>query len=93
MADEETMTAVSVRELIQHTSEILRRVREEGETIDITYYGETVARLVPVVLPAPPEEELVAYWATADQLAAEIGARWPKGMSAVDALKEDRPEL
>jgi prevent-host-death family protein len=38
------MTTAGIRELKQNTSKILRRVREEGETIEITYHGETVAR-------------------------------------------------
>ena len=31
------MASVGVRELKEHTSEIVRRVRDGGETIDITY--------------------------------------------------------
>jgi len=41
------MASVGVRELKEHTSEIVRRVRDNGETIDITYRGEVVATLVP----------------------------------------------
>jgi prevent-host-death family protein len=84
------MATVGMRELKQHTSKILRRVREEGMTIDITYHGETIARLVPVNPPRPPEAELAAYWAAAEQLAAEIGAKWPADVSAVDAVREER---
>ena len=40
------MTTIGVRELRQHTSKILRRVREEGETVEITYHGEVIARLI-----------------------------------------------
>ncbi len=42
------MASVGVRELKQHTSEVLRRVRENGETIEVTFRGRVVARLVPV---------------------------------------------
>ncbi len=47
------MVTIGIRELKQQTSKILRRVREDGETIEITYHGETVARLVPVNPPTP----------------------------------------
>jgi prevent-host-death family protein len=40
--------SVSLRELRQHTSEVLARVRH-GETVDVTEYGKLVARIVPVL--------------------------------------------
>jgi prevent-host-death family protein len=87
------MTTVGIRELKQHTSKILRRVREQGETIDITYHGETIARLVPVHSAPPSSEELAAYWANLDELAAEVSAKWPAGVSAIDAVEDVRREL
>lgn len=84
------MPAVGVRELNAHTSRVLRRVREGRETIDITYHGKVVARLVPVD-EAP--RDLAAYWADVDRLAAETGARWPAGLSASDAVAEGRRAL
>jgi prevent-host-death family protein len=87
------MTAVGIRELKQHTSEILRRVRERGETIDINYHGATIARIVPVNPPRPSAEELTAYWAAVDRLAAEVSARWPEGVSAADAVNDVRRDL
>ena len=41
------MTRIGVRELRQHASRYLRRVRG-GETIEVTDRGRPVARLVPV---------------------------------------------
>ena len=38
------MAEVGVRELKQRASELLRRVREGRETIDITYRGKVVAQ-------------------------------------------------
>jgi prevent-host-death family protein len=38
---------VGLRELRHHTSEVLARVRH-GESIDITEYGQPIARLIPV---------------------------------------------
>jgi prevent-host-death family protein len=92
--DEGAVQAVGIRELKQQTSEILRRVREEGETIDVTYRGRVVARLVPVDQSGTSDtRDFTAIWADMDRLAAEIGARWPEGLSAADALSEDRREL
>lgn len=90
------MASVGVRELKEQTSRILRRVREGRETIDVTYRGKVVARLVPVEEPAVlqvDQAELARLWADMDRLAAEIGARWPEGLSAADAVSEQRREL
>ena len=72
------MLTVGIRELKQHTSKLLRRVREDGVSIEITYHGNVVARLVPVSPPAAGKD-MEAVWADLDQLTAEIGARWPAG--------------
>ncbi len=42
------MATIGVRELKQHASQVLRRVRERGEEIEVTHHGRVVARLVPV---------------------------------------------
>ncbi|MBX3070725.1 MAG: hypothetical protein KF883_09535 [Thermomicrobiales bacterium] len=82
------MTQVSIDELSKHTSEIARRVREEGETIDLTDRGTVFARIAPV--PALPKKSFEETWAEHDRLAREIGKRWPKGVSAAEAISEDR---
>jgi len=87
------MITVGIRELKQQTSKILRQVREKGEIIEITYHGEIVARLVPVTPPEASREDVAAVWADLDQLTAEISARWPEGVSAVEAIREVRREL
>jgi len=87
------MVTVGVRELKQQTSKILRRVREDGETIGITYHGETIARLVPVTPPEPSNEKMAAILADLEDLSAEISAKWPEGVSALDAVNDIRREL
>ena len=87
------MDSIGVRELKGRTSEILRRVRERAETIDVTYRGRVVARLVPVEQASADAEQVSAVWTDIDRLAAHIGARWPAGVSAVDAVREGRREL
>ena len=86
------MDRIGVRELKEHTSEIIRRVREEQGMYEITFRGRAVARLVPVVEPSTsgsPDD----FWAELDRVAGEIGSRWPEGLTAVEAVGEQRREF
>jgi prevent-host-death family protein len=87
------MESVGVRELKTQASRILRRVRQRRETIAVTYRGKVVARLVPAEGEAAARETAAAVWADLDDLAAEIGARWPKRITAARAVREQRREL
>jgi len=89
VAMEDDMQTVGIRELRQSATQILRRVREKGEEIQVTYRGQVVALLVPVK-PKSTRRKSSAAWADLDQLAAEIGRHWPKGVSAVEAVREVR---
>ena len=83
------MISVGIRELKQQTSELVRLVRETGSEVQITYHGKVVALLIPVergLSTNQPGEP----WAELDMLAAEIGARWPAGVSAAEAISEGR---
>lgn len=88
------VTVVTVDELKERAEEILQRVREQGETIEVAEAGEVVAQLVPR-LPRKrglsPEDAAVLD--DLEQLAIEIGKEWPPGMSAAEAVKEQRREL
>jgi len=92
-AQSEPGRTVGVRELKQRTSDILRRVRQGKETIFITYRGRVVARLEPVKDDDVARTESLAVWAEMDELAREIGANWPAGVSALEAVQEQRREL
>lgn len=81
---------IGIRELGSSASKIVRRVREKGETIDISYRGQVVARLIPIAAPKPDPKALNAIWADLDALAQEIGRDWPKEVSAVQAVNEGR---
>jgi len=50
---------VGVRELRQNLSVYLRRVKE-GEALDVTEHGKTVARLVPTRAPESALQRLIA---------------------------------
>jgi prevent-host-death family protein len=84
------MLSVGVRELKANASRILRRVRDHGETVAVTHRGRVVARIVPVAAPEDASTRADAVWSELDRLAAEIGARWPDGVTAVDAVREGR---
>jgi prevent-host-death family protein len=84
------MMSVGVRELKAQTSRILRRVRDRGEEIQVTYRGRTIARLVPASRPQRTGAARGAVWSDLDRLAAEIGARWPSDRSVVEAIREGR---
>lgn len=83
---------IGIRELKERTSEIMRRVREDSQRYEVTYHGRTIAWIVPVAEPetslAP--EEWLREW---DELSKAISADWPEGVSAVDAVREQRREL
>ncbi len=87
------MRSVGVRELKAHAAEILRRVRVDGESVEVTYRGRIVARLVPTRQPATVPRELDAYLARVDEAARRTAALWPYGVSSADAVREQRRDL
>lgn len=83
---------IGVRELKEHASEIMRRVRDQRDMYEITYRGRAIARLVPITEPGTAlRPEL--FWTELDRVAAEIGTRWPEGATAGEAVSEQRREL
>jgi prevent-host-death family protein len=80
------MTKVGIRELKNHTSEIVREVREERAEYVITYRGIPVARIVPIVA---VEEDVLALQEL-DRLSQEISSQWRSDKSAVELLTEMR---
>ncbi len=87
------MTEVRITELKTRTSDIIRRVRYANETFLITYYGRPVAKLRPLVDPETTTYDTREVLAEMDRIAEEVTKHWPKGVSAVDAVAQDRPEL
>jgi prevent-host-death family protein len=87
------MERIGVRELRQHASRYLDRVKE-GETVEVTERGRLVALLVPPSPAATARERLIA----AGRLLPSSGPlRLPRRVPAdrdsgavLDALREDR---
>jgi prevent-host-death family protein len=80
------VTEVGIRELKNRASEIVRAVREERAEYVITYRGQPVARLVPVV----DDEDSEQAWRELERLSQEISAQWRSDKSAVELLTEMR---
>ena len=87
------MRTVGVREFKMSASRILKQVREKGAEVEITYRGRVVARVVPVLARKTSARMATSVWTDLDRLASEIGARWPRKVTAVDAVREGRREL
>ena len=87
------MQEVGVRELGQHASAVLRRVREKRETFTVTYRGKAVATLTPVIEDGEIRARRDAVLERMDRLAKDISKVWPAGVSAVEAVREQRREL
>jgi len=87
------MPDIGVRELKENASEVLRRVREEKATYRITYRGRVIAELAPTADNEREHDDWERIWAEMDETAAQISKKWPKGVSAVDAVREQRRDL
>jgi len=83
------MVTIGIRELKGQISEVLRMVRETGREVQITNRGKVIALIVPANRAADPLEESRA-WDELDQVAQDISARWPAGVSAAQAVSEAR---
>jgi prevent-host-death family protein len=84
------MITVGVRELKQQASELIRLVRESGSRVQVTYHGKVVAMLVPVPPVPDADTDESQVWDPLNALAAEIGALWPDGVTASQAVAEAR---
>ena len=86
------MRSVGVREFKRDASRILRRVREEGESFNITYHGRVIARLVPVKDAEAKLREFDEFMAEWNALTADDPER-PIGNYALEAIHESRGRL
>ncbi len=88
------METVGVRELKARASEIVAAVQTQGKRYQVTKRGKLVAMIVPVraigALDSEEDDPDEGAWANIDELAKEISRRWPKGVSAVEAIAADR---
>ncbi len=87
------MTAkVGVRELKANTSEIVRQVREEHATFDVTYRGEVVARIVPLQPPIDPDSARKS-WQEWETFLEEVSKEIKDGATLEETMAEIRRDL
>lgn len=87
------MNEVGIRELKTQASDIIRRVRDTNEAVVVTYRGKAVARIEPLEDPETTRYRAREVLAQMDRIAEEVTQYWPSGVSAVDAVAEDRRNL
>ena len=96
------MTTITIDELETRVREVIDGLAHGGAPVAVTRGGVVVAEITASAeaSDATSEEpvrrtqgEVDAYMATWKQLAQDIAPLWPKGVSAVDAIREDRSRL
>jgi prevent-host-death family protein len=75
---------IGIRDLKNRAPQVVREVRESGETAEITYRGQVVAWLTPAAS-TTGTVEYKAAWKTLDDVAREIGRRTKARKSAKTA--------
>lgn len=93
------MPQVSIRELKNDTSEIIRAVREERAEYVVTLRGRPVAFIIPVderraeaeaSRAAARTRDDAAFWERMAALGAEIAAKWQSDKTGVELVEEQR---
>jgi prevent-host-death family protein len=91
------MPVIGVRELREHTADVLRQVREEQAEYVITYQGKPVAFLSPVNEQAVESAMVQASrasaedgWAAYLRLVEQLRAAWPADLSTQELIDEIR---
>jgi antitoxin (DNA-binding transcriptional repressor) of toxin-antitoxin stability system len=91
MATSGAVSLMDVRQLREHTDDVLRRVEEGGEIIDVADHGRVVARMIPAPLPVDPETHKAIWkrgWPRKSGSTGRTTCRrrrpWPKGDGSCD---------
>lgn len=87
---------IGVRELKNHTSKIVRAVREEAAEYVITVHGEPVALLRPLTELEEQKtrrEKAVQFLEDLDELAWLVTAEWQSDQSGLALIEQQRREL
>ncbi|MBI3977344.1 MAG: type II toxin-antitoxin system Phd/YefM family antitoxin [Chloroflexi bacterium] len=83
------MQTIGVRALRARTTQILKAVSEQRETIRVTHHGKVLAHLVPP--PQPPSPEVIAQAIEqAHQLMAAIADHVPASTDAATLMQAER---
>ena len=86
---------IGIRELKNQLTQVMRAVREHGTEYTVTWHGEPIAVLSPIMAREKTEnmddriEEEIAFW---ERLAQEFSASWSSTRSPREQLEEMREE-
>ncbi|HZU66877.1 MAG TPA: hypothetical protein VFA09_06330 [Ktedonobacteraceae bacterium] len=81
-------------EFIEHINEVLRMVKEQGETIAVTEQGKVIARVVPTnEQKSSFAERDAAAWEDLKRIASELGPYWPENTDVVEIVHDIRRDL
>ncbi len=83
------MKMLVIPEVKDDISELLNAV-EQGETVEVARNGRVIARLVPARRRRPSQRDIDEAIADMDRVAADLGSRWPAGVSVLDAIDDVR---
>ncbi len=86
------MAKVGIRDLETRADEIARRLREDNESFELTYRGETIGRIVPTS-PKPDPEAIAESWAEWQEIISSIAAHRIDNVSAEETMHEIRRDL
>ena len=94
------MSTVDLQDLKEHAEDLISRVEADGGTIEIVRHGRVAALLIPSPEPNPGDADKSARRAQTERTAVildhlwslgdKISEEWPKGVSAVDAIRDVR---
>jgi prevent-host-death family protein len=86
------MRSIGIREFKNRFEKVIQEVEAGREEIAVTRRGKEILHLVPVRRRMTPVE--IAEWnARMDALAKKISEKWPTGLSAAEAISQDRSRL
>lgn len=87
------MKTIGARELTERINKILRMVEEEGEIIEVINHGKVIAHLVPTHTSEERIKKDRAAWENLNRIASELEPYWPKGVDAVEIVRDVRRDL
>ena len=86
------MKTISISDLNERINEILRLIKEEGETIALTDQGEVVAQIVPVSESEQQTKNDNEFWENLHRITSELAPYWPERVNAVDIVRDIRQD-
>lgn len=88
------MKTLEIHELAEHIKEVLYLLQDRDESIEITYQGKIIARMVPASLPQKSnKQEIDAFLADMKEISAKVSAHVTEKVDAVQIVREGRREL